>query len=228
MFRELLSIFRSDDPLTTMGSDFTDMLGLSRELTLEAGRIYFGHEVSPEERTRLFKRDVKINKLERRIRKQVIRHLSFPGNEPSVPYGLLLMSVVKDVERIGDYAKNLMEVVDLRSEDLPSDDITGELKEIRAGIEESFAAAADVFTQSDRDRAVGLIAEGKSLAVRCDRLVERIARSDYDARATTAAVLGARYYKRIGSHLTNVLTSVVMPLHKLDYYDEKYAGPTKE
>ncbi len=60
MLRELLSIFRSDDPLATMGSDFTDMLGLSRDLTLAAGRIYFGHEVSPEERTRLFKQDLKI------------------------------------------------------------------------------------------------------------------------------------------------------------------------
>ena len=34
-------------------------------------------------------------------------------------------------------------------------------------------------------------------------------------------VLGARYYKRIESHLLNILSGVVMPLHKLDYYDEK-------
>lgn len=222
MLRELLTIFRSGDPLAEMGSNFTRMLGLSRDLTLEAGQIFFGHQVAPEERTNLAKRDVKINKLERRIRKQVISHLSFPGNEPSVPYCLLLMSLVKDVERIGDYAKNLIETVDFRSGEVPSDDIYAELQEIRSGVEETFAAAADVFTQSDRERAVELIAEGKALARRCDALVERIARSDYDARAATAAALGARYYKRIGSHVVNVLTSVVMPLHRLDYYDEKY------
>jgi hypothetical protein len=33
-------------------------------------------------------------------------------------------------------------------------------------------------------------------------------------------VLGTRYYKRIGGHVLNILSSVVMPLHKLDYYDE--------
>ena len=33
--------------------------------------------------------------------------------------------------------------------------------------------------------------------------------------------MGARFYKRIGAHVLNVLSSVVMPLHKLDYYDEK-------
>ena len=33
--------------------------------------------------------------------------------------------------------------------------------------------------------------------------------------------LAARFYKRIAAHVLNVLSSVVMPLHKLDYYDEK-------
>ena len=33
-------------------------------------------------------------------------------------------------------------------------------------------------------------------------------------------VLGTRYYKRIESHLLNILSGVVMPLHKLDYYDD--------
>ncbi len=225
MLRELLTIFRSGDPLASMGSDFTKMLALSRDLTLEAGAVYFGSEVNPEERTRLFKKDVVINKLERKIRKRVIQHLSFPGNQPSVPYCLLLMSLVKDVERIGDYAKNLMETVDLRGGPPASDEIMAELAEIRAGVEETFAATADVFTKSDRDRAVDLIDDSKSLAGRCDALVRRIAKSDYDARAATAAALGTRYYKRIGGHLLNVLTSVVMPLHKLDYYDEKHATP---
>jgi hypothetical protein len=58
------------------------------------------------------------------------------------------------------------------------------------------------------------------MAQRADTLITRVARSDYDAATTTAVVLGARYYKRIGGHVLNVLSSVVMPLHKLDYYDE--------
>ena len=32
----------------------------------------------------------------------------------------------------------------------------------------------------------------------------------------------ARYLKHIAAHLGNVATSVVMPVHKLDFYDEKY------
>jgi hypothetical protein len=91
---------------------------------------------------------------------------------------------------------------------------------MRATIEKSFLAAAEVFVNSDRERALVLIAQGKDVARRADGLLARIARLDYDAGKITALVLGVRYYKRIGGHLLNLLSSVVMPLHKVDYYDE--------
>lgn len=221
MLRELLSIFRTGSvPVTEMGREFTRMLRLALENTLAAGEIYFSKTTTPEQRSRIYEQDVDINKLERAIRKRVVAHLSLPGNRLDVPYCLLLMSLVKDVERIGDYAKNLSEVVDIHPEPLPESDILRELREIRRGIEAAFKAAAEVFESSDRERALELIAKGRDTAHRCEVLLERIARSSYGADVTTAFVLGIRYYKRIGGHVLNVLSSVVMPLHKVDYYDE--------
>ncbi|MGD2136430.1 MAG: PhoU domain-containing protein [Gemmatimonadales bacterium] len=220
MLRELLSIFRSSKPLSEMGESFTQMLKLTHESTLEAGDMYFKMDTTPEARTRIYKQDVKVNKLERAVRRQVISHLSLAGNSASLPYCLLLMSLVKDVERIGDYAKNLAEVPELHPAPLPDDELVAELREIRKGVESAFAVTADVFQMSDRERAVELIREGRDLGHRCDVLVERVARSNYDAANATALALGTRYYKRVGAHVLNVLSSVVMPLHKLDYYDE--------
>ncbi len=110
MLKQLISLFRSDQPLQVMGENFQEMLRLAYEMTLHAGEIYFGDIVSAEDRTSIYKRDIKVNKLERTIRKEVIAHLSLSGTSPSLPYCLLLMSLVKDVERIGDYAKNLSEI----------------------------------------------------------------------------------------------------------------------
>lgn len=220
MLRELLSIFRSDNPLRAMGENFAQMLQLTYELAVTTGDIYFGKAVTPEERSRIYDQDVKVNKLERAIRKQVIAHLSLRANTANLPYCLLLMSLVKDVERLGDYAKNLSEVQDIRSDPLPDDAIVAELREIRAGVESAFAATAEVFGTSDRERAVALIRRGRDISKRCEALIVRIAASDYDANTAVATVLGTRYYKRIGAHVLNVLSSVVMPLHKLDYYDE--------
>jgi len=221
MLRELLKIFSSEEPLRAMGENFTKMLDITRNMTLEAGEIFFSESPPPEKRTDVYKRDVKVNKLERKIRKQVIAHLSIRGNAPSLPYCLLLMSLVKDVERQGDYAKNLAEIRELHPEPLPDDAIIGELREIRAGVESAFDSVADVFAASDHDRAVELLLESKEITRRCDALVNRIAHSDYDASTATATVMAARFYKRLGAHSMNVLSSVVMPLHKLDYYDEK-------
>ena len=74
------------------------------------------------------------------------------------------------------------------------------------------------------DHKQALIEQGRSTGQRCDALLVCIAHSDYDAASATAVALGTRYYKRISAHATNVLTSVVMPLHKLDYYDEDIAA----
>ena len=220
MLRELLSIFRPGNPLERMGEEFTKMLGITCGMTRSAGRIFFGEESSPEVRTAIYRQDIEVNKLERSIRKRVVSHLSL-GEMQHLPYCLLLMSQVKDVERLGDYAKNLAEVPDLFSGEMPGDGIVAELLEIRAEVEVTLAATAEVFMQSDRERAMALILEGKDIAHRADGLLARIARAGKSSGETTALVLGTRYYKRIGGHLLNVLSSVVMPLHKVDYYDEK-------
>jgi phosphate uptake regulator len=219
MLRELLSLFRSNDPISRMGNDFSDMLELTREMTVSSGQFFFERAATADERTSIYKRDIEVNKLERSIRKQVIAHLSL-GGQSDAAYGLLLMSLVKDVERIGDYCKNLAEVYDEGGGPLPDDENTAELTEIRQIVEETFAAAGDVFKRSDTETALDLIRRGREVNHRCDALVTRVARGEYDAPTTTTLVLGTRYYKRIESHLMNVLSGVVMPLHKLDYYDE--------
>ncbi len=220
MLRELLSIFKKDDPLASMGENFTRMVGISREMTLSAGRIYFAEDRNAGARTKLYERDVEVNRLERTIRKQVVAHLAVQSNTPNLPYCLALMSLVKDVERIGDYAKNLSEVMDIQPDPWPQEGLIEELGEIRNTVESQFAAAAEVFAESGQERALELIERGRANAQRSDGLVSRIARSKQAPPVIAGLVLGARYYKRIGGHVLNVLSSVVMPLHKLDYFDE--------
>ena len=225
MLKELLSIFGGNNPMHAIASRFSRMLSLARENTLQAGEILFGGSGTTSERDDIYGKDVEINKLERSIRKRVVAHLSFPGNTTDVPYCLLMMSLVKDVERIGDYAKNVSEVTDFQEKGLPEDDLANELRSIRRDVEKMFQAASEVLESSHREQAMESIQIGRDIAHRCDRLIVRVARSDYDAATAAAVALGSRYYKRIGGHLLNLLSSVVMPLHKVDYYDED-AGTT--
>ncbi|HJN42747.1 MAG: hypothetical protein CL477_14215 [Acidobacteria bacterium] len=127
MLRALLGILRTHDPLQAIGERFGRMLKLTLEMTLSAGDIAFGGDAAPESRTRIYDLDVEVNKLERSIRKRIVAHLSTPGSRVDVPYCLLLMSLAKDVERLGDYAKNLSEVADVREAPFPDDEVVGEL-----------------------------------------------------------------------------------------------------
>lgn len=231
MFREFLSIFRTHDPLRAMAEDFAQMLTQTYEMTSVAGDIYFAGAASTEERREVYRQDIEVNKLERRIRKQVIAHLSISPNAHDLPYCLFLFSLVKDVERLGDYAKNLTEVMDIRPGPLPEDDIRAELEAVRREVDDTFRIAGDAVSKGDRQTARERTENGRRLAKQCEALIKAIAASDYDSSTAVAAVLGARYYKRIGGHLTNILTSVFMPLHKLDFFDEDDAigrpgGPT--
>ena len=225
MLRELLSIFRASDPLSEMGENFRKMLQLAYDMNVAAGEIFFGEGSRMPERERIYEWDSQVNEMERVIRRQVVTHLAVKGNEADLPYSLLLISLVKDVERLGDYAKNLSEIADIRPDPLPEGLALTELSAIRARVEYAFRSCADVFVASRRDEAVELIRQGRETARRCDRLVADIGRGDHDAATTTALILGTRYYKRIGGHVLNVLSSVVMPLDRVDYYDESDASP---
>lgn len=220
MLRAIINLFSSDDPLGIIADDFSRMLKVTHDMTVTAGGILFGTEADARARTALYETDVEVNRLQRTLRKRLVTHLSMPGNQRDVPHCLALMSLVKDVERLGDYAKNLAEIPDIHPEPLPDDEMTRELKEIRSGVESTFTESLAVVARFDHDRAVSLIEQGRTLTRRCEALVHRAAHSDYDAGTTAAVVLGARFYKRIAAHVLNVLSAVVMPLHKLDYYDE--------
>lgn len=221
MIRELISIFRAGDPLEDLAKKFSEMVQLTVEMTTAGGDIFFGSNSSTEARTAVYKKDILVNKLQRKIRKIVVTHLSLRTNTGDLPFCLLLMSLVKDVERIGDHAANLAEVSEYHPDSLPDDNIVAELREIRAEAEKILSVSADIFKTSDRERAIDSIVETKNIQKRCDTLIVSIANSDYSARAATVIALAARFYKRIAGHTHNVLSAVVMPLHKLDYYDEK-------
>lgn len=229
MLRELLKVFRPEDEMSRMKATFLEALALSHELTQVAGVHFFEGPPRREDIVAVHDRDIELNKLQRRLRKQVIAHLTLNTNRRDTQHGLLWMSLIKDVERIGDYSKNLVEIYELGGSPLPDDENAAVLRDVRAVVEEVSREAGEVLERSDSARAQQLIRRGRESKQRCDPLVRSIAQGPYDAGTTTTLVLGTRFYKRIQSHLQNVLTSVVMPLHKLDYYDEQaLAGRDEE
>ncbi|SRR6056297_1439231 len=159
--------------------------------------------------------DQRVNEGEREIRRDLIVHASVVG-AIDTPAILVYMSIVKDIERIGDYGKNLR--------DLARDgvDLSGfsAWSELHTEVAQMITDTAEIFGARDDARARELLVRGDELLDGFDDLVSSIVRGEDDRPHAVGRALAARYVKRIVAHLTNVLSAVVMPLDRLDYFDE--------
>ena len=159
--------------------------------------------------------DHRVNDGEREIRRDLVVHASVVG-AIDTPAILVYMSIVKDIERIGDYGKNLRDLgkdgVDLS--DFPA------WRELRTEVSQMIADTAEIFSARDHERATELLVRGDELLDEFDSAVSLLVRGEDDRPYAVGRALAARYLKRIVAHLTNVLSAVVMPIDRLDYFDE--------
>ena len=168
----------------------------------------------------LRKRDKAVNKVERSIRRELVVHAGVRGSQADIPLLLTYMSISKDIERIGDITKDMWELA-ARGTGMGSaglETFSADAGIISAHLLESIR----VFGERDGDAAVALLKELDDLRDRQHEAM--LARFDeVDVAAAVSGALLYRYLSRITAHLMNVLTAVVMPLDRLDYWDEDKA-----
>ncbi len=165
----------------------------------------------------LRKRDKTINRVERAIRRQLIVHAGVRGSQADVPLLFVYMSIAKDIERVGDMSKDLWDLAaagaDMSGNDCAT--VTGVASDVSTLITD----AARVFRERDADAAIAILNEADEAVDRYE--TEMLAQFTYpDASRAVPLALFYRYVMRITAHLMNVLTAVVMPFERLDYWDE--------
>jgi phosphate uptake regulator len=222
MFSTLKTLFGKDPAtLAVAQQEFLEMLSRTNAMFADANRGVWEAALSATERAELYRSDRRVNKLERSVRRRVLVAMNTHGSGSDLNSCVLLLHVVKDAERIGDYCKNLSELRDYDARDLGDDQVSATLRMIADEIQEIFVATPAVMRlDGEIDAAVELLQSARELCKRCDQQLLQIAKSDKDPSAVTVLVLLTRFYKRIAAHLSNVLSAAVMPLHKLDYFDE--------
>jgi phosphate uptake regulator len=188
-----------------------------REFDLAMGAL-LGDVDAREVNDEVRRTDQKVNEAEREIRRELVVHASvFGGIE--IPTVLIYMSIVKDIERVGDYAKNLL--------DLALDGVTFEAGEdaeawrsLAAEVSGFITEAADAFHARDHDRTRRLLTQGDRMLKDFDTRVSALVRGEDQRPNAVSRALAYRYVKRVVAHLLNVLTAVIMPIHRLDFFDE--------
>ena len=215
MFKWLIGV-TTDSGLKDIDHKFAQMLEDGRHVFDAAANALLGGTDPEVIREDLFKTDARINGTEQKIRRQLVIHGTVHGAS-HFPELLVMMSLVKDAERIGDYAKNLFDLA-AHSADLSSSPELPALVTLKDKISKLLIRARNVYDEQNQPAAVGFLQDTDGLQDECDSAVHRlVAVSD---RNMASEVLVYRYFKRVVSHAANVVTSLVMPVDKLDYFDE--------
>lgn len=162
--------------------------------------------------------DKKVNQLEREIRRELLVHSSVFGGIES-PSVLVYMSVVKDIERVGDYAKNLLDLA-RDGADLSRAPNAARWRELAAEVSTLIAEAGRAFQARDSERAQALRQQGDRLLGFFDQRVSLLIRQDPPEAQAVPRALAHRFLKRVVAHLMNLLSAVTMPMDRLDYFDE--------
>ena len=164
-------------------------------------------------------KDIKINKYEREVRKKVLTHLAV-NDVSDLNIGLVLISIVIDIERIGDYTKNIVELAQNHPGKLIFEPWQQDLKNIEETISKNFGVLMQALEQSDEKLAKNLLDELWTVKQQCDEFNAVLLKGKklkIKVSDAVALALYLRYLKRVAAHLMNVATSIVNPFHKIGY-----------
>jgi phosphate transport system protein len=218
----MFSIFRDADQLESVEQQLLEMLASCQDaFGLATGCLLGDGDVaSNAEAVRALDKD--INRLERAIRRELLIHGTVRGAE--VDQGLMLtyMSLAKDAERIGDKCKDIMELAEMGADFTDGDD-AAELLEHRNHVAELIKETRETFAEQDTERVHELINLIEEDEEHYDRHVTKFVMSDLKSRYAAPRALFYRYIKRISGHLANILSSIVMPVDRLDFYNPEKA-----
>lgn len=122
--------------------------------------------------------------------------------------------VVSDVERVGDYAENIMEyAVKLRSEEMSmSPDAVAEIKELTDRINALYDASIVAFDKRDESRLAEIDILEESVDTLSESLgnkhIERVKKGQCTAQAGSFYLQTVSNLERVGDHITNLAFSI--------------------
>jgi phosphate uptake regulator len=219
MFKQIFNMFKADSLYEQALGECHEMLDIDLTMfkaSIESLRKSDSADINID----IFSMDKKINAFERDVRRKVMTHLAIGGKE-DISSGLVLVSVVIDIERIGDYTKNIYDLAVNHSKKLNGGSTEDRLAEIEKISFKLFEDTIDAFKNQDIEKARGLMGSYKeNISIQSDAITNDIIAgkiSDLDTGSASAVGLYARYLKRIAAHSRNLISSIVNPFEKIGY-----------
>ncbi len=219
MWKQLMDLLRSQNLMREAWDASHEMLEVDQEMLFEAIRVLRESDQSDVNQD-IRAKDKMVNRYERDVRRMVMTHCTLKG-AAELPSGMALISIVMDIERIGDYTKSIMDLAVVHEKRLLIPEFEDEVASIEDTIKSRFAETIETLRSNDEEKARELLTTYKEEVPRAaDHIVDRIIAGDVPTVSgadAAALALYVRHLRRIGAHLKNVATSVVNPFEWIGY-----------
>jgi phosphate transport system protein len=224
LLRELFNIFRKDSLYNRALEQAHAML--DRDWTMyQASVKSLRHSDRGEIDIDIYAMDKETNADERAVRRKIMTHLAISGASADLQAGLALVSVVIDMERIGDYTKNIYDLARQHPLRLHGGSLEPQLSEAESAVTRLFSEMIPTFKNSDVERARSIMTAYKQeLSGACEGITMAVVSgrvTDLNTADGAAVSLYARYLKRIAAHSRNIISSVVNPFERIGYKEKK-------
>ena len=218
MFKEFFKKWNDSDLLTQSVNDSHEMFKIALEMfELTKSKCCKKIESDTEELVEeIKKKDYLLNHYDKSIRKKIYEHVALSEKEDQELYtSLMLFSIVGDIERLGDYTKNMFEVI--TSADLSDEKMNAILKRMFENIDNLFTKTIKAYKVSEVSVAKEINDEYFKYKTELDEIIEKlIVENDFTSPAAYA--LFFRFLKRVGAHLMHISTSISNPIDQIGYY----------
>ena len=219
MFKQIFELFKSDSLYEQALVECHEMLEIDREMFNESVNSLRNSDTA-EIPIDIYAMDKKINEFERDVRRKVMTHLAVGGKE-DIGSGLILVSVVIDIERIGDYTKNIYDLALNHPKKLSSGSLQKTLDDMENATKEFLNKAIDAFKNQDIELARLLMEEYKTdISSISNEIVNALVsgqNSEFSSDQASTLCLYVRYLKRIAAHSRNLVSSIVNPFERIGY-----------
>lgn len=156
---------------------------------------------------------------ERMVRRTILEHLSVNPRQDLVA-SLILVSMVQDAERIGDFSRGLSELVELAKcprQGAFADDLSSLASRLRP----LFELCEQAFREDDSELASRVIKIHAELKRGFLDYTRQVADSELTADMAIVYASAARILRRISAHLSNIASTVVQPYDRIRHGDEE-------
>jgi len=214
----VMSFFRSDEGgISQIESQVQRMIADARHtFDLAMNAVTGGAVETVADEVRRTDRQINLTEIE--IRRELLVHISVHGTADAAEM-LVFMNMIKDLERIGDYNKNIFDLA-LEGVSFSGAEDLEQILGFRDELSSRIALLGEILDTRDEDRARAYIERSDQLRREFDGLVNELVHATAPALVAVPRALLYRFLKRVAAHCANVVTAVVMPVDRLDYFDE--------